>query len=142
MTDNHTPNHVVVYRASPGAATEEAMRRLFGAGLSPVELDHPDATLLYAARSSYTIRIAVPPEEVERAREVLEAYEDENRAEVEAIAGSLGKQVGHSLLVALGIAAALIVLGVDIAHAIALLFMIWPISFISMGLIDRAVRRP
>jgi hypothetical protein len=94
---------VVVYKTHPGSVTA-VVARLRQAGLHPEVLDEPGLTVVYAAKGTYLVRIAVPAEEAQRARETLAELDAAAAPRVEA----LTRRLVHALvsgIVAAGVAA-------------------------------------
>jgi hypothetical protein len=94
---------VVVYKAHPGSVSA-AVTRLRQAGLHPEVLDEPGPTVLYAAKGTYLVRIAVPAEEADAARELLAEMDAAAAPRVEALTRKLVRAL-VSGIVAAGVAA-------------------------------------
>jgi hypothetical protein len=95
----------VIYRATPGRNLMQVLYLLRQAGLTPMVLDNeaPDEVLRYASAYNYRVRVAVPEEQAERAREVLAPVETEGREALARHVRQFHRMLFHALLIALGV---------------------------------------
>ncbi len=92
----------VVYRAYPGAHLQRVLGVLRRHGLTPFVLDNPDPHPLmrYAAKGTYSIRVAVRDEEYETAAAAIRAWIEKDAPDVKRHARAFHRQ----LLMAAGFA--------------------------------------
>ena len=88
---------VIIYKARP-----ESVLKILGllrqAGLNPVALDNPDGTQQAYAAFNYLVRIAIPKDESQEARAVLEQWEKEVKPEVDKLSRQFSRQWLYVLL--------------------------------------------
>lgn len=103
--------HRVVYRATSSRSAKEVCALLAKGGLHPRMLDDPDPNpiVLYAAKGTYSIRVAVAPDEVPRAGELLRAHEQRHAGGVSRAVSNFRRQLLLSLPIA-AVATTLLVL--------------------------------
>ncbi len=102
--DANASGLVVVYsgEARAWANVERAATLLREEGLSPVLLDEPDGTLLYASGGTRAVRVGVPPAEAERADEVLAEWNDSAAEVVEEQRNVIARDLAFSFPLGLG----------------------------------------
>ena len=66
---------IVVYKAHPGPELDSVMKLLRKAHLNPVVLDNMDPVLIHKSGFLTTVRVAVAPEHVNRAKQILKEQE-------------------------------------------------------------------
>lgn len=79
-------------------ATDGVVARLRDAGLDAVPLDEPNFVVRLVALGTYRVRVAVPEDQAERAREALEAWDREASGNLAAWSQELGAQLRLALL--------------------------------------------
>ncbi len=89
---------VVVYKSSPAGVTS-VVSLLRKHRLHPVVLDNPDSAVQHAARGTYKIRIAVPPDEARKARQVLLEMETSSDPVLDDVTRAIRKQIFLALLI-------------------------------------------
>lgn len=100
MTDENPPDdadllsrpHEVVYRAEPVWA-QQVKGRLETLGFTPFYLDRPAASGLSLASWTFRIRVAVPAEQAEGARQALAAWERDSAERLAPMGRSLFVQL-------------------------------------------------
>ncbi len=66
---------VVVYKAHPGPELKAVLTMLRKARLNPVVLDNMDPVLIQKSYGLSTVRVAVPPDQANQARQALQNHE-------------------------------------------------------------------
>jgi hypothetical protein len=92
----------IVYRAIPGKHAAAVLRLLQKNGLHPRLLAEaePDATTQYVAKGTYTVPIAVPPEEAAAAARLLRARDRQRSAELAGPQAQFRRQLLAALVLA------------------------------------------
>lgn len=90
----------VVYRAQPGNDLAVAMDRLGDRGLHPVAIDSASPVLRHFAGAMIRVRIAVPEDEADAAREEIERWEAETAVTARDHAKEFRRDLGLAILVA------------------------------------------
>jgi Putative prokaryotic signal transducing protein len=95
---------VEIGSVSSRAATA-VLQTLRDAGIAAVALDQPSSTVEYAAHGTSQVRIAVPAEQVQRARDVLAAEAGEARERLRPLVGSMRVTFVVLILILVGVTA-------------------------------------
>ena len=119
----------VVYRVYPEHVSE-VLDLLRQSHCNPVALDNPDSVNLYASKGTYQIRIAVDPQQVERATAILNEWEKSRREKVGIHSRTLGRDLLISVLVTLLLGACGFLMGVLSLENITWLPLVWLASFV------------
>ena len=122
----------VICKAAPGEDTDRILRLLRGSRLDPQVLDEGNPYVQHAAKSSYTVRIAVPDDQVERAASVLAAYERAIEPHVDHLASRFARQALLALVIG-GIAAVIAWAAGAGEGAPMFLFFGWLLSLIAIS---------
>ncbi len=124
--------HFAVYRARP-EAVPNILGLLKKEGLNPVTLDAPDSVQRFISGFNYLVRIAVPQDEIIRARSALTEWEKSIKPKVDKISHQLSVRVSYALF-GLGIIyGVLLLLGqfsVMRILTVILLFSLFPFAYI------------
>lgn len=128
--------HTVVHKAST-AAVDTVLERLFSRGIDAVAIDQPNFIALAMSFGTYRVRIAVPDEQVDRAKEILEEWDREAGPNVKQLSRQVQWQFFLAALGALAVAAVLFALG----HVWLIMpgfLVVWLALVVLLGLRERA----
>ncbi|UCG49670.1 MAG: hypothetical protein JSU94_07785 [Phycisphaerales bacterium] len=119
---------VVVYKANR-ESLPEVIRLLRREGFSPITLENPSPTVIYASGYKYLISIAVPRDQVPGAKSVLRRWDEARRPEVKKLTSGLSSQFFKSLLLLVPFVVVFWCFGIlaDFASALA---VIWIVLFV------------
>ena len=95
----------VIYKVDASAA-EEALKILRGRGISAVQADNVNPTVVWASKGTYQVRISVPKDQAPQARAVLADWERSCAPRADQLAKSFRKQAVISLAIAVVISMA------------------------------------
>lgn len=116
--------YTTVYRASPGQPAEQVVEILRRHGLSPYMLNdpNPDPFLSYAAKGTYSVRIAVPADQAKRAVRVLKEWDARGTEAVAVAARQLRRQIrrGFALGCAISVAGSLLFMRGSVAETLTI----------------------
>jgi len=84
-------------------AAEATAERLQALGIDAQVVDQPNLFVRLASGGNYRVRVAVPEEELEPAREELARWEEEARPRVRALAGEVGRVLVLTAIPPLGL---------------------------------------
>ena|GEM_PF-1521382 len=139
---------VVVYKANRESVAE-VIRLLRREGFTPITLENPSPTVIYASGYRYLISIAVPKDQVPGAKSVLRRWDETRRPEVEKLTGGLSSQFIKSLLLLVPFVIVFWFFGIlaDFASALAVIWialfaLIANGQWIKAKFSGRAPRRP
>ncbi len=119
---------VVVYKANRESVAE-IIRLLRREGFTPVTLENPSPTVIYASGYRYLISIAVPRDQVPGAKSVLRRWDQARRPEVEKLTGGLSSQFLKSLLLLVPFVVVFWCFGI-LADFASVLTVIWIVLFV------------
>ena len=98
----------VIHRGAP-EAVDSVVQRLNEAGVNAVPIDRPSFLILLVTFGTYRVRVGVPDEEVETAREILREWDVESGPLVSALTRQLRRQLALSAAPAIVVALVAIV---------------------------------
>jgi len=125
----------VVHRASPQVVSS-VLERFHSHGVDAEAVDDPNWIVLLVSFGTYRVRIAVPDEQLEEARRVLEEWDREVRPNVRTLSKQVYRQFLAAALLALVVASVLFVLG-HVWLTLPAFLVVWLATVAVLGLVAR-----
>lgn len=118
-------------------AVDTVLERLCSRGLDAVAIDEPNLIALIVSFGTYRVRIAVPDEQVPRAKEILAEWDREAHPNVKRLSRQVYRQFFLAALGALAVAAVLFAFG----HVWLIMpgfLVVWLALVVLLGIRERA----
>jgi hypothetical protein len=128
--------HTVVHKAAP-QVVPTILERFWSRGVDAEAVDDPNWIVLLISFGTYRVRIAVPDEQVDEAKGVLEEWDNEARPNVRKLSRQVYRQFFVAGVLALVVAGVLFALGHVWLTLPAFLF-VWLATVALLGLLERA----